>query len=317
MKIVLVEPLGISPELLERYAGEIRGMGHEFVSYAARPADTAELCSRVEGADVVMVANLPFPKEAVGASGNLKYIDIAFTGVDHVDIAACKERGISVSNASGYSDVAVAELAFGLMLGLSRNVVPCNQAVRRAGTKDGLVGTELFGKTLGVVGTGKIGTTVIRIALAFGMKVIAYSRTVKPELEAMGVRFTSMPELMEESDIVTLHVPQNAATNGMISRELIGRMKQGAMLINTARGPIVDSAALAGALESGRLRGAGIDVFETEPPIPEDHPLVKAPNTLLTPHVAFATVEALERRAEIVFGNLKAWLAGTVQNQIC
>ncbi len=264
-----------------------------------------------------MVANLPFPKEAVGASGNLKYIDIAFTGVDHVDIAACKERGISVSNASGYSDVAVAELAFGLMLGLSRNVVPCNQAVRRAGTKDGLVGTELFGKTLGVVGTGKIGTTVIRIALAFGMKVIAYSRTVKPELEAMGVRFTTLPELMEESDIVTLHVPQNAATNGMISRELIGRMKPGAMLINTARGPIVDSAALAEALESGRLRGAGIDVFETEPPIPEDHPLVKAPNTLLTPHVAFATVEALERRAEIVFGNLKAWLAGTVQNRIC
>ena len=100
MKIVLVEPLGISSELLEKYAGEIRGLGHEFVSYAARPADTAELCARVEGADAVMVANLPFPKEAVGASGNLKYIDIAFTGVDHVDIAACKERGISVSTAT-------------------------------------------------------------------------------------------------------------------------------------------------------------------------------------------------------------------------
>ena len=317
MKSVLAEPLGISSELLEKYADEIRVLGHEFTAYSDRPEDLAGLCSRVEDADAVMLANMPFPGEAVRAGKNLRYIDIAFTGVDHVDIAACKERGISVSNASGYSDVAVAELAFGLMLGLSRNIVPCNQAVRRAGTKDGLVGTELFGKTLGVVGTGKIGTTVIRIALAFGMKVIAYSRTVKPELDAMGVRFTSMPELMEESDIVTLHVPQNAATNGMISRELIGRMKQGAMLINTARGPIVDSAALAGALESGRLRGAGIDVFETEPPIPEDHPLVKAPNTLLTPHVAFATVEALERRAEIVFGNLKAWLAGTVQNQIC
>lgn len=194
--------------------------------------------------------------------------------------------------------MAVAELAFGLMLGLSRNIVPCNQVVRRAGTKDGLVGTELFGKTLGVVGTGKIGATVIRIALAFGMKVIAHSRTVKPELETLGVRFTSLPELMEESDIVTLHVPQNTSTSGMISRELIGRMKPGAILINTAR-------------------GAGIDVFEAEPPIPEDHPLVKAPNALLTPHVAFATVEALERRAEIVFGNLKAWLAGTVQNSVC
>lgn len=317
MKIVLVEPLGIKPELLERYAEEIRGMGHIFVPYAARPADTAELCARVEDADAVMVANLPFPGEAVRGGKNLKYIDIAFTGVDHVDIAACRERGISVSNASGYSDVAVAELAFGLMLGLSRNIVPCDSVVRRSGTKDGLVGTELFGKTLGVVGTGKIGTAVIRIALAFGMKVMAYSRTVKPELESLGVRFAALEEVMAESDIVTVHVPQNDSTKGLISREMIGRMKPGAMLINTARGPIVDSAALAEALEAGRLAGAGVDVFETEPPIPEDHPLVKAPNTLLTPHVAFATVEALERRAEIVFGNLKAWLGGTVQNRIC
>jgi len=317
MKIVLVEPLGIKPELLEKYAGEIRALGHEFVSYADRPADTADLCARVEGAGAVMVANLPFPGEAVRASRDLKYIDIAFTGVDHVDIAACKELGISVSNASGYSDVAVAELAFGLMLGLSRNIVPCNQTVRRGGTKDGLVGTELFGKTLGVIGTGKIGTAVIRIALAFGMSILAYSRTVKPELESLGVRFASLPEVMEQSDIVTVHVPQNDSTKGLISREMIGRMKPGSMLINTARGPIVDSTALAEALETGKLAGAGVDVFETEPPISAAHPLVNAPNTLLTPHVAFATTEALERRAEIVFGNLKAWLSGTVLNQIC
>ena len=317
MKIVLVEPLGISAGLLERYTEEIRGLGHEFISYGERPENTAELCARVEGADAVMVANLPFPREAVEAGKNLKYIDIAFTGVDHVDIAACKKKGISVSNASGYSDVAVAELSFGLMLGLSRNIVPCNQAVRMAGTKEGLVGTELFGKTLGVVGTGKIGSAVIRIALAFGMKVMAFSRTVKPELEALGVRFASLEEVMAGSDIVTLHVPQNDSTNGMINREMIGRMKPGAMLINTARGPIVDSGALAEALQDGRLSGAGVDVFETEPPIPEDHPLVKAPNTLLTPHVAFATVEALERRAEIVFDNLKAWLEGRVLNKIC
>lgn len=317
MKIVLVEPLGIKPQLLEKYAEGVRKIGHEFVSYTDRPKDLDELCARVAGADAVVVANLPFPREAVWASENLKYIDIAFTGVDHVDIGACRERGISVSNASGYSDVAVAELAFGLMLGLSRNIVPCNQVVRQAGTKDGLVGTELFGKTLGVVGTGKIGSAVIRIALAFGMNVLAYSRTVKPELEALGVRFVDLGEVMAKSDIVTVHVPQNDSTKNLISREMIGKMKPTAMLINTARGPIVDSAALAEALEAGRLAGAGIDVFEMEPPIPEDHPLVKAPNTLLTPHVAFATVEALERRAEIVFSNLKAWLGGTVLNQIC
>lgn len=317
MKIVLVEPLGIKPQILEKHAEEIRAMGHEFVSYDTRPADTADLCARVEGAGAVMVANLPFPKEAVNASSELKYIDIAFTGVDHVDIAACKERKISVSNASGYSDVAVAELAFGLMLNLSRNIVPCNQVVRQAGTKDGLVGTELFGKTLGVVGTGKIGSVVVRIAQAFGMKILAYSRPVNPELEAMGVRYVALEELMAESDIVTVHVPLNDSTKGLISREMIGKMKPTAMLINTARGPIVDSEALAEALTEGRLAGAGVDVFEMEPPIPENHPLVKAPHTLLTPHVAFATVEALERRAEIVFNNLKAWLDGTVLNQIC
>ena len=133
----------------------------------------------------------------------------------------------------------------------------------------------------------------------------------------MGVSFLPLEELMAQSDIVSLHVPLNDATRGLISQEMLGLMRPTAMLINTARGPVVDNAALAEALQAGRIAGAGIDVFETEPPIPDSHPLLNAPNTLLTPHVAFATREALERRAEIVFDNLKAWLGGTVQNQIC
>ena len=179
------------------------------------------------------------------------------------------------------------------------------------------MGTELFNKTLGVVGTGKIGAAVIRLGLAFGMKVLAHSRTKKSELEALGVSFLPLEELMAQSDIVSLHVPLNDATRGLISQEMLGLMRPTAMLINTARGPVVDNAALAEALQAGRIAGAGIDVFETEPPIPDSHPLLNAPNTLLTPHVAFATREALERRAETVFDNLKAWLGGTVQNQIC
>lgn len=317
MKIVLAEPLGISPALLERYAGELRALGHQFTGYDDRPEDLPALCRRIEDAQAVILANMPFPGEAVRAGKDLRYVDVAFTGVDHVDIGACKERGIAVSNASGYSDVAVAELAFGLMLGLSRRLLPCDGAVRAGGTKDGLIGTELFGKTLGVVGTGKIGTAVIRIALAFGMKVLAYSRTVKPELEALGARFLPLERLMEESDIVTLHLPQNPDTVGLVSRELLERMKPTALLINTARGPIVDNAALAELLKGGRVAGAGIDVFEMEPPIPADHPLVSAPNTLLTPHAAFATQEALERRAAIVFRNLRSWLEGTVLNRVC
>lgn len=317
MKIVLAEPLGIRLELLEQYAGELRALGHDFTSYDNRPEDLPALCRRVADADAVILANMPFPREAVEAGKNLRYVDIAFTGVDHVDTGACRERGIAVSNASGYSDVAVAELAFGLMLGLSRRLLPCDRAARTGGAKDGLIGTELLGKTLGVVGTGKIGTAVIRIALAFGMEVLAYSRTVKPELEALGVRFLPLARLMEESDIVTLHLPQSPETLGLINRELLERMKPTAMFINTARGPIVDNTALAELLKSGRIAGAAIDVFETEPPIPMDHPLASAPHTLLTPHVAFATQEALERRAAIVFQNLKSWLDGTVLNQVC
>ena len=156
-----------------------------------------------------------------------------------------------------------------------------------------------------MVGAGKIGTAVIRIALAFGMKVLAHSRTVKSELEKLGVTFLPLEDLMGQSDIVSIHVPQNSRTLNLI------------MLINTARGPIVDNAALAELLQEGRIAAAGIDVFEMEPPIPKDHPLTAAPNTILTPHVAFATREALERRAAIVFDNLKSWLSGTVKNQVC
>ena len=239
MKIVLTEPLGISPELLEKYARELRALGHRFMACPHRPESLAELCSLVEDADAVMLANMPFPGEAVRADKSLRYIDVAFTGVDHVDLAACRERGVAVSNASGYSDTAVAELAFGLMLGLSRRLLSCDRAVRGGGTREGLIGTELWGKTLGVVGTGRIGGQVIGLALAFGMRVLAHSRTVKPELEAQGVDFVPLAQLMEQSDVVTLHIPQNAETTGLISRALLERMKPNALLINTARGPVV------------------------------------------------------------------------------
>lgn len=316
MKIVLTEPLGINQKLLDEFAGKLGDMGHTFMSYDTCPADQEDLAERIQDADAVMIANYPFREPAIRSASSLKYINIAFTGVDHVDIPVCRELGIAVSNASGYSDIAVSELAFAMMLNLSRNVVACNTAVRDGKTKAGLIGTELFGKTLGVIGTGKIGTAVIKIALAFGCNVIAYSRTVKPELEEMGVRFVSLEQLMKESDIVSLHLPQNDSTKGLINADLIGLMKPNAIFINTARGPIVDSTALADALNSGKIAGAGIDVFENEPPVQPDHPLVAAKNTLLTPHVAFATKEALERRAAIVFENTFAWLRGEIKNQI-
>ena len=153
-----------------------------------------------------------------------------------------------------------------------------------------------------------------QLFLAFGAKVIAYSRTVKPEVEAMGVTYVSLEELMERSDIVSLHVPNNDQTKGMISRDLLAKMQPTAILINVARGAIVDNEALAEALNKGIIAGAGIDVFDMEPPIPADYPLLQAKNTVLTPHVAFATDESMLRRAEIVFQNVRAYLAGQPEN---
>ena len=317
MKIALVEPLAVKPETMQAFEEKVRKLGHSLTVYNDRDASVEGLKARSAGMDAIIIANTPYGAEIIDACPELKYIDVAFTGVDHIDIAHCKEKGIRVSNASGYSDVCVTELAFGMMLSLSRYMVQCDQAVRDGKDKTGLVGTELAGKTLGVIGTGKIGSRVIAIARAFGMKVIAYSRTVKPELQAMGVEYLSLDEVMALSDIVTLHTPNNAETKGLISREMIGKMKPSAIFINTARGPIVDSQALADALNAGKIRAAGIDVFEMEPPIPKDHPLVNAKNVLLAPHVAFATKEAMERRAEIVFENLYAWLDGKMLNPIC
>ena len=185
--------------------------------------------------------------------------------------------------------------------------------MRTCGTKDGLVGYELEGKKFGVVGTGAIGMRVAKIAQAFGCEVLAYSRTKKPE---SGLTYVSMEELLANSDIVSLHVPLTDATRGLIGYDQLKLMKPNAVLINTARGPVVDSQALAQALKEGVIAGAGVDVFEIEPPIDPEHPLFYAPNLIATPHVAFATKEALYKRAVIVCDNLEKWLAGKPQNVI-
>ena len=219
-----------------------------------------------------------------------------------------------VCNAAGYSTQCVAELAIGLTVSCLRQMPACETATRTGGVGGPLRGREIAGRTVGIVGTGAIGIRTAQLFLAFGAKVIAYSRTVKPEVEAMGVTYVSLEELMERSDIVSLHVPNNDQTKGMISRDLLAKMQPTAILINVARGAIVDNEALAEALNKGIIAGAGIDVFDMEPPIPADYPLLQAKNTVLTPHVAFATDESMLRRAEIVFQNVRAYLAGQPEN---
>ncbi|MBM6870392.1 2-hydroxyacid dehydrogenase [Pseudoflavonifractor phocaeensis] len=314
MKLALLEPLGIPQDrLVEMVAQAVDGR-MDVVAYDTRVEDVPTLIQRSQDADAVVLSNFPYRKEVMAHCPNLKYIDVAFTGVDHVDIDYCREKGIAVSNCAGYSTVAVADLVFGMVLSLARNLSACDAAVRQGGTKAGLVGFELEGKKFGVIGAGAIGSRVAAIAAAFGCQVYAYSRTPK---DLPGVTFTDLDTLLSTCDIVSLHVPATPQTHHLINAEKLALMKPTALLINTARGPVVDSQALADALNGGRLAGAGIDVFEMEPPVPGDHPLLTAKNVLATPHVAFATAQSMEKRAVLVCENLRAWLDGKQINKIC
>ena len=258
---------------------------------------------------------MPLKGEVIEGCPNVKYIAVAFTGVDHVDLETCKKRGIAVSNAAGYSTNAVAELVFGLAIGLYRASLPVTGGRAPAAPRTAWSGRS-YTERPWASGTGAIGCRVAAIASAFGCRLLAYSRTERPEMTALGATYVSLEELMEQSDIVSLHVPVTPATKGLIGRDMLARMKKNAILINTARGPVVDNQALAEALTAGQIAGAGIDVFDMEPPIPEDYPLLKAPNTILTPHVAFATLEAMEIRADITVSNIEHWIAGDQINVI-
>lgn len=311
MKTAIIEPLGIPKEQVYAIAGEHLGTDAEVIYYDTVTADPQEQIARAADAEVVVDTNIPLTDEAVRGFQNCKLLDIAFTGVDHVAMDTCREQGILVNNCAGYSTACVSDLVFGMLISLMRNIAACDEAVRHGGTKDGLIGHELEGKRFGIIGTGAIGTRVAKIADAFGCEVVAYSRTVK---DIPYITYMSLEEVMGTSDIISLHMPNNAETKGMISAEQIARMKKNAILINLARGPVLDSQALADALNQEKIAGACIDVFEMEPPIPEDHPLLTAKHTIVTPHVAFASKEAMVKRAHIVFENIAQYLAGTPQN---
>lgn len=314
MNIVLLESLGIPDSLLERYTAPLAAAGHTFAAYP-RTTDPDRLIEEARDADVLMLANMPLPGQVIRACEHLKFIDVAFTGVDHVDLAAAREKGVAVSNASGYSNDSVAELTVCMALALLRNLPQVEERCRTGGTKDGLVGHELRGKTVGLVGTGAIGSRVAQLFAAFGCRIIASGdHSHKPNTDL--ITYLPLTEVLAQADILSLHCPLNDSTRGLIGAEAIARMKPGALLLNAARGPVVDSAALAAALNEGRLGGAGVDVFETEPPLPADHPLLHTPNTIVTPHVAFATAESMEKRAEIVFHSLNCWLEGRQINKV-
>ncbi|HVC33938.1 MAG TPA: hydroxyacid dehydrogenase [Chloroflexota bacterium] len=268
---------------------------------------------------------------------NLRFIATRSTGYDHIDLMAARERGIVVSNVPHYGANTVAEYTFGLILCLARKIIQANQrALRGEVSLEGLEGFDLYGKTLGVVGTGSIGMHVVRIARGFGMDVLAYDVKPQPLLaEVPGFAFTSLDDLLRRSDIVTLHAPSTPQTHHLMNRKRFALMKRGSLVINTARGEIIDTAALLWALDDGILAGAGLDVVEGEDLVAEEERLLVAPgtedklrtllchhallrreNVVITPHAAFYSHEAMQRILDTTVSNIHGFLAGQLQNVV-
>ena len=313
MKISLIDPLEVKESYIEEQKEKLEKLGHDFTYYKKSAKDDDEKIARLKDADIAIITNKPVSRKVI-ENTNLELIDVAFTGVDHVDLEACKEKGIKVLNASGYSDDSVAELVIGLTIGVLRKFDKNNENIFE-GKSNPLLGSLIKGKTFGVIGTGHIGKKLIELLQVFGCKIIAFSRTEKDDIKALGVKYVDLKTLLKEADIVSLHIPNNKETKHFLGKEELDLMKEGAVLINCARGAVVDNDYLAKLLNEDKLR-AGIDVFDMEPPLPADYPLRNAKNVLLTNHVAFYTEEAMQIRADIVFDNLYSYLDGKIKNEI-
>ena len=280
------------------------------------------LAARIGDAEAILVNKTVITRSIMEQCLNLRYIGLFATGYNVVDIVAAKERGIVVSNAPSYSTSAVAQLTFGLILHFYC-LIASHDARVHAGEwtncrdfcfYDPRI-RELSGKTIGLVGFGHIAKKTAALAQAFDMNVLVWSRTVYPEYESKSLCFVSFDELLKNSDIVSLHCPLFPETTRLSKAEAVSKMKKGAILINTARGAVIDEQAVADGLNSGHLAGAGIDVAEKEP-IPAESPLLSAKNCVITPHIAWACRESRERLIEIVKDNFCAFLAGKPKNNV-
>lgn len=310
MKIVVTDAYAVNPgdlswDFLTKYG--------EVTVYENTPNELA--AARIADADMILINKVLITEELLQKCPNLKLICVLATGYNVVDCEAARRRGIPVCNVPGYGTNAVAQFTFSLLLEL------CN----RVGHHDRLVheGTwsrcpsfcfwdtpqmELAGKTLGIIGFGSIGRAVGTVAKAFGMEVLAYNRSRCPEGEAIG-SYVDLDTLLQTSDIVSLHCPMTPETENIINADTIAKMKDGAILLNTARGQLVDENALADALHSGKLRGFAADVVSQEP-ILENNPLLTAPNCILTPHMAWAPIESRQRILDITEANIQVYLSG-------
>lgn len=316
MKITVLDGYGLNPGDLS-WDG-IAKLGDLTVYDRTPPELTLE---RAADSEIILTNKTVIDAETIGKLPKLKYIGVLATGYNIVDTEAAKKHGIIVTNIPAYSTMSVAQMVFALILAITNRVehyTEENHAGRWSRNPDFCYWntqlTEISGKTMGIVGLGNIGNAVAKIALVFGMKVIAYTSKNQDELPE-GVSKCDLATLFSTSDIVSLHCPLTPDTRLMANRERLATMKPSAILINTARGPLVDDQAVADALKAGELRAYGADVMTTEPPS-ADNPLLSAPNTYITPHVAWATEEARQRLMQIAIDNIAAFLEGKALNRI-
>lgn len=305
MHIVFLEPLGVCECIASSLCSKIEERGHKITFYSDRNEKEEILIQRAAGADAIVVSNIPLRKSFFDACPDLKMISVAFTGLDHIDLEECQRRGIIVRNAAGYSTQAVAELAIGMMIAVYRKIVGGDAITRIGGSRENFLGSELNGKTVGIIGTGAIGRQVAKLADAFGCRVIACNRTVR---EIENIQMVDKETLLRKADIITVHIPLNKDTKDFIHEGEFALMQPHAILINTARGPIVNSSALYDALRKNKIAGAAVDVYDQEPPLPANNELFNAPNLLMLPHMGYATKEAFAERIKIVIRNIEEWL---------
>jgi len=317
MKIVVLDGYTLNPGDLS-WDG-LKEFG-EVTLYDRTPVH--KVVERSKGADVIFTNKTPVNAEALNNLPDLKYIGVLATGYNIVDTLTAREKGVTVSNVPGYGTPSVVQLTFGLLLELCLRVQRHSDAVtsgRWASAPDFCFWdyplVELTGKTMGIIGFGHIGRQVADVATAFGMKVIGTSRNRTDQSHRSNFKWAEIPELLEQSDVVSIHCPLTPETKGLINKESLQRMKSSAFLLNTSRGPVIIEEDLAEALNNNTIAGAGLDVLSVEPPA-KDNPLIGAKNCIITPHIAWATKEARARLLEITIGNLSAYKNGNPVNVV-
>lgn len=267
--------------------------------------------------DVVglVTVDQPVGAELLERFSGVRVVSVSFTGYDHVDSEYCRGRGIAVYAVPGYSTDSVVELAVGLALSLLRNIPAEDRALRRGEWHGNRVGLELAGRTCGIIGTGTVGVRLAGVLRALRCTIVGWSRRERPEFKELGGRYVGWPDIFSISHIVFVTIALTGETRGLIGPDELGRMGGHAYLVNVARGPVVDRDALVHAVTSGQIGGAGLDVYDVEP-LPADDPIRRLPRSVLTPHIAYRTEEALDRKANVTVANLHRGLTGEPTNRV-